>query len=165
MFFLTNGILNKIVSRTVLMPDKPIELPEKLQKLKEMQLLRSNKTIIVQISDITYFEKEEVLCIELYDGSKENQNCAAFLDKNKWSWVDSTFFNFNSKENISECPHRKLTLGSIIILKEYSFEDVITKEEIQNRQENEEYYLQDCLKIKKFFIIGQNNNFKSSRNN
>jgi hypothetical protein len=51
MFYLTNGILKKIILR-INLNDKPIELSSKNEKKVDMQLIRSKNTIVVQISKI-----------------------------------------------------------------------------------------------------------------
>ena len=73
MFFLTKTILRKIIERKNLNGDA-IEQPFNLEVKPVMNLLRN--TIIVQISSICFFPVENILAIELYDGSKEN--CSAY---------------------------------------------------------------------------------------
>ena len=91
MFFSTKDSLKKIVSRT-LFNFEAIELPYFTHTLKEMQLIRSHKTIIVHISDISYFEEEDILAVELYDGLYGDCYCSAFIDKTKWDWIDQKYF-------------------------------------------------------------------------
>lgn len=160
MFFLTKNSLKQILHRN-LFNLKAIELPYLTHSLKEMQLIRSHKTIIVQISNISYFEKEDILAVELYDGSNVDCNCSAFIDKTKWEWIDQKFFLFKVPITQKKCSHRLLTIGSVIIIKEYCYENInIYDKNLEERKENDEYYLEDVLKIKKFFIIGHDENYK-----
>ena len=161
MFYLTSGILKKIILR-INLNDKPIELRSKNEKKIDMQLIRSKNTIVVQISKIFFFEQEDTLAVELYDGATKDGNCSAFIDKSKWSWVNQKFFG--KKTNYEICVHKNLSVGSVIILKEYSFENIIINEEIIERKDNEISYFKDVLKINKFFIIGHDKNYKSFLN-
>ena len=160
MFFLTKKILRKIIKRKNL-NDDAIEQPFNLEEKPVMDLLHN--TIIVQISSICFFPEENILAIELYDGSKEN--CSAFIDQSKWNSVMRKHFEsdlendfitdaINSSQNL-------ITIGSVLILKEYTFENIITLEYIEDRDEKYDYYIQDCLKIIDFLLIGHNENYKS----
>lgn len=159
MFFSTKDSLKKIVSRT-LFNFEAIELPYFTHTLKEMQLIRSHKTIIVHISDISYFEEEDILAVELYDGLYGDCYCSAFIDKTKWDWIDQKYFVCKVQKTEKKCSHRFLTIGSVIIIKEYCFENIIINDKnIEERKDDEEYYLEDVLKIDNFFVIGHDENF------
>jgi hypothetical protein len=157
MFFLTPNILKKILSRDFLF-DKSLALPYKLDT--KLSLYDIDNLIILLVTDITYFETENIIGIELYDGTHVNdQNwcTGANLDEKKWHMVDRAYTkNIYLDDGVSI--EQFLTVGSVIILKEYNFEDIILKVETDKLNTNIRHvtYLEDILKITDFIIIGKN---------
>ena len=155
MFFLTSGILKKINKRNKIQ-DGAIPLPESSQCVEfyKMNTLFIYKPIVLKIIDIIFFAEEDVFAVKLYDSTSINSR--AFLDKTLWSLIDPKL----NPNNNSECFEKTLYIGSIIILKEYCYENII----IRNYQRDngtgnniiEEMieYLEDCLKIIDLILVG-----------
>jgi len=162
MFNLTQRSLDNIFSRCVQSNTK-IPLKPEVEGETKFRLLDFDQRIIVQISDIQYFKQENILAIELYDGSEINCNSPAFLDESVWNRVESFYLSESDFED-SFYKHERLKVGSIIMLKEYTFEDILTFEEFDEREADIDYYIYDCLKIVDFFVLGFDSHFKSDVN-
>ena len=174
MFHLTSGIIDQLINRQVLLgKSKEIHLPFKTKNAKEndkMNLLYCGHLILLQISDIYFFEKENVLGVELYDAAVKQYNYTAFIDTTKWHIIDRKYFPLKVNDKLPFNLNKKLTKGSVIVLKEYSFENIIaetTEKECENEKDKIwrfTTYLEDCLKLVDFVIVGHDGNFKSSLN-
>jgi hypothetical protein len=170
MFFLSYGILKKINSRDLKI--------EKQSSVGDISIISTesffdqDNIIIVQVSDIYYFEEYNVLGIELYDGSYDDFNYSAQLDKKMWKYVDSKYFpidnsidSFFESNSIHPNNFTKLKIGSVLIIKKYSFENIfIGKEDEFKQMRNETSLLKDVFKLDDFFIIGHDDFYKSTLN-
>ena len=154
MIYFTTGVLDSIFKRKYL-SNNGIALPDKDVKI-EMNLFKSESLIIVKVVDICYFEKENELGIELMDCNSNGEPLPFILHKSKWNLVDQNYFTHESSEsNNTLSEDKKLSVGSILILKEYTYENVdVIDKEANELDESEDYFLEDLIKIVDFFIIG-----------
>ena len=70
--------------------------------------------------------------------------------------IDQNYFKHESSESSNTSSEdKKLSVGSILILKEYTYENVdVIDKKANELDESEDYYLEDLIKIVDFFIIG-----------
>ena len=166
MFFISHGKLFLFYNRLSTCK-KSIQLRNDTEIIK-MNMLSSDPSLtIVIVSNIFYFDKENVLAVELYDYVS---NYPFVLDKSKWSLVDKIYFSNDSNDSIkvksTSLSNEMFKEGSVIILKEYSFANVeIIDNKENNLPENEEFYLEDVVTLIDFYIIGEEKNFKYVENN
>ena len=154
-FFLTSGILEKINERKKIQ-DGAIPLPEsnKCEDFFKMNTLYINKPIVVKIIDMILFAEEDVFAVKLYDSTSVNSR--AFLDKTLWSLIDPKL----NPNNNCECFEKTLNIGSIIILKEYCYENIIIRKYQRdngtgnNIIEEMIEFLEDRLKIIDLILVG-----------
>jgi hypothetical protein len=149
MIFLTKMILKNITDR--LLFQRIIHL-SKSDNFIKMSLLENKQLINLRITNINFFLQENLLVVELYDG---DGYCNALLEESKWSYVDPNLFS--QKRFTQEKTEKLLTIGSYIILDEYTFESeiILSREKIEDPIfEFCEYFMIDILKIKDFFVIG-----------
>ena len=172
MFFLSKGVLKKLINRQPF--NDKIFLGD---SYVTMNLLKQSTYVILQISDIYFFQEENVVGIELFDGSETDYNYTAHLDPKLWDVIDkkyietkstSKYYDETQLSDNASISYKSLLIGSVILVKEYSFENVITKEFTRRNASNEleivTTYLEDNLKIIDFVIIGHDMNFKSTVN-
>ncbi len=96
------------------------------------------------------------LGIELMDCNSNGKPLPFILHKSKWNLVDQNYFKHESSESSNTSSEdKKLSVGSILILKEYTYENVdVIDKKANELDESEDYYLEDLIKIVDFFIIG-----------
>jgi hypothetical protein len=158
MFFISSGIMGLLYNRLITR-NRSIQLSNVANVLK-MNLLCSENLIIVLVSNLTYFPKENILGIELYDNVN---NYPFILDKSKWSLVEN--FQIENEKNEIFGSKSLIKEGSVLILKEFSFTNVDIKDNKENNlPEGEEYFLEDILIRIDFFIIGEELNFEYVEN-
>jgi hypothetical protein len=169
-FFLTKNILNKIINRNVLF-ERPLILNYNYGKAENV--FDPEYPVILLIRDIIYFEKENILGIEIFDGCEVMDDfwwTGASLAKSKWYSVHRSFTNnipgFSNPLSLHyNCQNKHhLTIGSVIILTNYTFENIMLSEnpEVEDDHNLEKYYLEDVLHIIDFHIIGHNFDIKST---
>jgi hypothetical protein len=153
-FYLSTGSLTKLYNR-VHMGKNAIVLPH-LQKTRlQINLFELKLPIVVKVIDISFFIKEQTLGIELIDSYENVFKYPVTLDRNKWVKVNPDYFPMETIDQ-KDSGKNYLEVGSIIIIKQYSFECVdIVDNEANNLDINEKFYLEDLLTINEFFIIGR----------
>ena len=120
-----------------------------------MQKYKQENPMIVKVVDIIFFEHEKILGMELFDDGVPFGNYPVLLDQNKWHFVNSKYFKTDNTDEEHPTFSNLISVGSVLIIKEYTFEDVdIVDNKGNNLPENIHYYLQDILIIKDFFIVG-----------
>jgi len=170
MFYLSKNALSDILSRIYFLRG-PCYLPYNTNM--SINFLNNQLPIVLLVRDFEYFKDTNIIGIEIYDGSHVKDGywwTGAILDEKKWHEVEPTVLkncldiinpqsrHYNPQnENI-------LTLGSVILVKEFTFENIILKEEKLDNLEIE-YYLEDVLKIVDYIIIGKDVDYKNTFNN
>ncbi len=120
MFFLTRDILKDLIDKFYLR-NKIIALPwhNSINYRAKLNLFHFEIYIIVQVSDIHYFEKENILAMELYDASTNDANCSTTLDESMWDLVDRKHLPLHLQKKKENKTAAILKIGSVLMLKEY----------------------------------------------
>lgn len=128
MFFYTKGFLKKANERGSLLNNSMTSSPSAFSRIK----LRSYECpVIVRVDNISYSTRDNILLMNLHDGESTLE---VTLDICKWSVL-------NGNEN-------KIEKGSVIIIYEYTFEDV----KVEGRDN-----IKDMIKILECTLVGSIN--------
>ncbi len=158
MFYLSKDVLKEIINRFYA-SKKVFALPWYSGRDEaKLNLFHLEIFISVQVSDIHFFSEENVLAMELYDGSNLDANYSVTLDEKMWYLVDRVFMplHFMEENNSGSV----LKVGSILLLKEYSFREIFYK--CHENGSFVDYVLYDILNIKDFVIIGNDDTYVST---
>ena len=156
MFNLSKGILRQIIERkSVNGQARSITFSNTTESKSLLNLSSNSKPVIVEITDMSYFEDEKIVGINMFDGET---TVNAVLDTNKWLDLDDEFIKKNqidlTIQHQKMCDHTenklsnsiKFSIGTIILMLQYSFNDVEVVEENN--------IINDVLLLIDYYIIG-----------
>ena len=123
MFNLTKGILKQIQSKQFITEQNVYDTD-----LSKIRLRNYESPIIVVLTKINFFKECSFILLNLFDG-EDNLEC--LLEKRFWHFLNKLDFTiFFGKENLDPINDQKLLkIGSVLIISEYSFIDVLIKNE------------------------------------
>ena len=165
MFNLSKGILRQIIERkSVNGQARSITFSNTTESKSLLNLSSNSKPVIVEITDMSYFEDEKIVGINMFDGET---TVNAVLDTNKWLDLDDEFIKKNqidlTIQHQKMCDHTenklsnsiKFSIGTIILMLQYSFNDVEVVEENN--------IINDVLLLIDYYIIGAKTPEKKKR--
>jgi hypothetical protein len=109
MFFFSKGFLKSATERGTLYNNSLTNSPNKHSKIRVKNF---DYPVLLRVDDIVYHTQDNIIILNVYDGESTLE---VSFDPSKWNMLS------NEDEN------KKLAKGGVVIIYEYSFEDVKLK--------------------------------------